>query len=71
MKTVSNNHNDHKVWPSKVFIWRGMRLPSVGCHDAAFSITFAARVVVTHAQVMAHLVGHHSGGISQSIVAEL
>lgn len=49
----------------------GMRLPSVGCHDAALSITVAARVVVTHAQVMAHLVGHHSGDIGQSIVTEL
>lgn len=48
-----------------------MRLPSLGCHDAAFSITVAARVVVTHAQVMAHLVGHHSGDISQSVVAKL
>lgn len=46
-------------------------LPSTGCHDAASSITFAALIVVIHAQVMAHLMGHHSGEIRQVVVAEL
>lgn len=46
-------------------------LPSAGCHDAAFSITFAVVRVMIHAQVMAHLMGHHSGNISQTVVAEL
>ena len=47
-------------------------LPSTGSHDAAFpSIAGAAPRVVIHAQVMAHLMGHHSGGKIQVVVAEL
>lgn len=35
--------------------------PSAGGHDAVVSGTFAASVVVIHAQVMPHLVRHNSG----------
>lgn len=40
-------------------------------HDAVFSATLAARVVVIHAQVVAYLVGHHRGGGNQVVVGEL
>ncbi len=46
-------------------------LPRSGCHDAASSITCATRIVMIHAQVVAHLVSHHSGGVFQVVAAEL
>lgn len=46
-------------------------LPNRGCHDAAFSITVAAAIVVIHTQVMPHLMRHNSGDIRQAVVTEL
>lgn len=40
------------------------------CHDAA-SITAAAVIIMIHAQVMAHLMSHHSGVIWKGVVTEL
>lgn len=40
-------------------------------HDARPSITGAARVIMIHAQVVAHLMGHHCGVIRQGVVTEL
>lgn len=53
------------------FFLQTVGLPGVRRHDAASSATLAARVVVIHAQVVAHLMGHHSGGANQVVVGEL
>lgn len=46
-------------------------LPGGSRHDAVSSVALAARVVVIHAQVVAHLMGHHGGGLNQRVVGEL
>lgn len=55
--------------------WNFFMEDSLRCsasHDAASTtITAAAIIVMIHSQVMAHLMGHHSGVIWQGVVTEL